>query len=134
MISLKWRPTPRDLRLFAVLQVAFCALCVTVLIPGLSRRTIGGVLAISSATAVVGVLAPRRIAWIYRGWMLLVFPIGWCVSYCVLAATFYLILTPIGLIMRLCGHDPLRRRPDSSATFWEERPPAPEADHYFRQF
>lgn len=134
MLSLNTQPTSRDLRLFAVLQLAFCALCVTLVIPGLSTRVIATALFLSSVVAAVGVLAPRWIVWIYRGWMLLVFPIGWCVSYGVLVATFYLIVTPIGLIMRLCGHEPLHRRPDASATFWEQRPPDPETAAYFRQF
>ena len=134
MISLKKEPTPWDLRVFAALQLPFCAFCLTKLIHGIPPWAIIGGVGVSSAVAAMGLLSPRRIVWIYRGWMRIVFPIGWCVSYGLLAATFYLILTPIGLMMRLGGHDPLRRRSDAATTFWEERPPAPPADHYLRQF
>ncbi|AMV17312.1 SxtJ family membrane protein [Planctomyces sp. SH-PL14] len=134
MISLKKEPTSRDLRVFAVLQLPFCAIGLTKLIHGVPSWAVIGGVAASSVIAAVGAISPQRIVWIYRGWMRIAFPIGWCVSYGLLAATFYLILTPIGLMMRLAGHDPLHRRPNAGTTFWEERPPAPPADHYLRQF
>lgn len=134
MISLKKEPTPWDLRVFAVLQLPFCAFGLTKLIHGVPSWAVIGGVAASSVIAAVGAISPQRIVRIYRGWMRIVSPIGWCVSYGLLAATFYLILTPIGLMMRLAGHDPLHRRPNAGTTFWEERPPAPPADHYLRQF
>ena len=64
----------------------------------------------------------------------LTYPIGYVASYLVLAATYYLALAPIGLTMRLFGHDPLSRRFEPGAkTYWAERPgPRPPKD-YFRQ-
>ena len=38
-------------------------------------------------------------------------PIGILVSTVVLAVTYYLVLTPIGLLARLFGYDPMARRP-----------------------
>ena len=37
--------------------------------------------------------------------------IGWVVSRACLSATFFLIVTPVGLVLRLFGRDPLRLRP-----------------------
>ena len=63
------------------------------------------------------------------------FPIGWTVSHAILALLYYGILTPIGLIMRLIGYDPLSRRLRSEdRTYWEEYSPEGDRKRYFRQF
>src|SRR4026207_1468839 len=40
-------------------------------------------------------------------WMAVAYPIGWVVSHVIIALVFYLLVTPIGLIMRLLGSDPM---------------------------
>ena len=71
----------------------------------------------------------------YVGWMLAAVPIGWSLSHLVLGAVYYLVLTPIGLIMRLTGYDPMRRRYDRSATtYWIERKTQTDPSRHFRQF
>jgi hypothetical protein len=49
---------------------------------------------------------------------------------------FYTTVTPIGLVRRLLGKDPLRLRWDRDAvTYWIERnPPGPASDTMPRQF
>ena len=49
-------------------------------------------------------------------------PIGWLLSNGLLAAAYYLLLTPIGMVLRLAGHDALRSRIDREATtYWQPR-------------
>ena len=63
------------------------------------------------------------------------FPIGWTVSYLLLAAIFFLVLTPIGLVMRLFGRDPMLRALDRSAkTYWVPHNPGADPRRYFKQF
>jgi len=49
---------------------------------------------------------------------------------------FFLVVTPIGLLMRALGKDPLRLRFDhASGTYWiERRPPGPTPDSMRDQF
>jgi hypothetical protein len=48
---------------------------------------------------------------------------------------FYGVLTPIGLLMRLFGRDPLNRTFDRSATsYWIEHDPGSDLDRYFQQY
>ena len=61
------------------------------------------------ALGVLGLLRPDRIRMVYRGWMLLVTPIGWLISHLVMAAIYFLVVTPIGLVRRVCGADSLGR-------------------------
>ena len=72
---------------------------------------------------------------VYVGWMQAALPIGWTVSHLVLAIAYYLVLTPAGLIMRLCGHDPMQRNFESEVeTYWSKHNPIDDTARYFRQF
>jgi hypothetical protein len=68
------------------------------------------------------------------GWMALAYPIGWVVSHVLLAATYFLVFTPIGWMMRIFGRDPLERTIDRSArTYWIAHEPGGDPSSYFRQ-
>jgi len=72
---------------------------------------------------------------IYLGMILLTMPIGWVVSFIVLAAFYYLLLAPLGLFFRLIGRDPLYRKFDSNAkSYWMNRRPPKGLEQYFHQF
>lgn len=63
------------------------------------------------------------------------YPIGAAVSFIMLAIIYYGVVTPMGLILRLIGYDPLKRRLDRSAgTYWMSRKPERETKRYFQQF
>ena len=85
---------------------------------------------------VIGWLVPQFMRLVFLGMSYLAWPIGFVVSHVVLALVYYLVLTPIGLLMRLFGYDPMRRSFDRNASsYWSERPAqAVEAKRYFRQF
>jgi hypothetical protein len=58
----------------------------------------------------LGLVAPRLLARPYQGWMALGHGLGWINSHIILGAVFVLVLQPIAAVMRLSGHDPLRRQ------------------------
>ena len=52
-----------------------------------------------------------------------------------LAAIYYLVITPIGVIMRVCGYDPMQRRYDRNAkTYWKRRENQDDTKRYFKQY
>jgi len=68
-------------------------------------------------------------------WMSAAEPIGWTISHVILAIAFYLVISPIGLVMRCMGYDPLQRHFDRDATtYWQRRKPVTDMKRYFRQF
>lgn len=72
---------------------------------------------------------------IYRRWLLAAMPIGWSFAALIMTILFYLILTPVGLAMRLTGRDTMCRRFDpSSATYWLRHRPVEDRVRYFRQY
>lgn len=71
---------------------------------------------------------------LYRAWMVAFRPVGWSVSFLLLAGVYYAILTPTGLLMRALGRDPMERTIDRSATsYWVRRQPVTDPRRYFRQ-
>jgi hypothetical protein len=93
-----------------------------------------GAVAVTSVVGVVGLTAPERIRTLYLAWNAAVAPIGLCVSQTVTAAVFFGVVTPIGLLRRWTGHDPLGRRHDPAAkTYWQTRAEYDSDDRAFRQ-
>jgi len=95
-------------------------------------------LSLAALAAIVGLLGLTRPEWvrfIYVGWMVLAFPIGWTVSQVMLALMFFGLFTPIGLAFRLIGRDPLHRaRPSARESYWEPKPAPADLRQYFKQF
>jgi hypothetical protein len=57
------------------------------------------------------------------------------VSHVVLGAVFYLVVTPIGWLVRRISGDPLHRRFEASRpSYWTERDTASDVGRYLRQF
>ena len=71
---------------------------------------------------------------VFSVWMVLVFPVGWMMSRLVLAMVYFVILTPIGLVLRWRGHDPLSLKDAEKETYWEKKDPAVPARRYLRQY
>jgi hypothetical protein len=137
MIELNLNPSRKDLRIFAALQVPFFSLVSFLLSRNgkIDPDTAWWIIGSSAAAGIVGFVLPAAIRWIYVVWTAAVFPIGWVMSYVLLGGVFYLVVTPIGLIMRICGRDPMQRKFDSQAkTYWQPRTKVKSTDRYFRQF
>ena len=89
----------------------------------------GGVMAAAALVRPV-VLRPPFVAL-----CVLLFPVGMVVGEVILAAVFYGVFTPLALLARLVGRDPLKRRLDrSAATYWEPREQPRNAARYFCQY
>jgi Saxitoxin biosynthesis operon protein SxtJ len=136
MIEINFHPPKRDLKIFAVLLIVFFTL-----VAGWQyfRHDRPMTAAIVFATAVVlgtvCYISPTVSRYVYVGWMIAVFPIGWVMSHVILAAAFYGVFTPFGLVMRLFGRDPMQRRFDPDATtYWVRRTAQSKPEQYFRQF
>jgi hypothetical protein len=65
-------------------------------------------LAIGGLLIVSGLLLPRTLSPVHRGWMAIGHVLGWINTRIILSLVFYGMITPMGMIMRLLGKDPLR--------------------------
>lgn len=68
---------------------------------------------------VLGLVAPRALRPIERVWMAFAHVLGIVMTTIILTLTFYLVMTPIGLLLRAMGKDLLGRSPDpEAASYW----------------
>ena len=77
---------------------------------------------IGSGLVLFGVFAPRLLVIPRKLWMKLAEAMAYVSSRIILAIVFFLVLTPIGLIKRAMGWDPLQRRAAPRDSFWEPYP------------
>ena len=67
----------------------------------------------------------------YRAWMLVAGGISWVLLRVILAILFYLVLTPLGFILRLSGKDLLDEKIDRAAgSYWNKRVSQPTSEQY----
>jgi hypothetical protein len=82
-----------------------------------------------------GLIWPRALALPNRAWMLLAEGLSYVTTRIILGLVFFLVITPIGLVKRLSGWDPLGRRSARSSSYWKpysERQRDPR--HYEKMF
>ena len=94
-----------------------------------------GVMAVAGlGVGLLGLIRPTAVRWVYTGWMVVAFPIGWTISNLVLALMFYGIFTPVSFVFRAIGRDELQLRKKPASSFWRPKPVPGAARDYFRQF
>ena len=135
MIAIQWNPSTKQLRQFAGIWFpAFCGLVgysIGHKTGHWSEVEIGWALA--GLLSVGGLVLPALIRPIFVGLILLTFPIGWVVSHLLLGLIFYGVVTPIGLILRIIGHDPLQLKKPSGNSVWKTSIGKTDATRYLRQ-
>jgi len=93
-------------------------------------------LAVAAVFALLALLWTAALAPLNRLWVKLGALLYKGVSPVVMALLFYVTVTPIALLMRLLGKDPLRlRRDPDAASYWIDRtPPGPSPESMKNQF
>jgi hypothetical protein len=86
--------------------------------------------------AVLAYAAPRLLAPLNRLWAKVGLLLHMVISPVILGILLYLCVTPIGVLMRMSGRDPLRRKFEPAAkTYWISRePPGPAPETFNNQF
>ena len=59
---------------------------------------------------------PATLRPVYTTWMKIGHGIGWVNTRIILGILFYVLILPMGLVMRLFGNDPMARKRDESAS------------------
>jgi len=133
-MKLKFKEDPKEWRKSALLTALGLAILSSLLrwrrhLPVNAWYAVLGVLAIA---AIIALFRPR---WC-RGWYRLSLRLGYYSSQfagrVVLMLFFMLVLTPVGLVLRLAGKDPLQlKRPRDAATCWQPAKDSSPLDRLF---
>ncbi len=91
---------------------------------------------IAAAFALVTIAVPKLLALPNRLWLRFGLLLNRIISPVVLAFLFYIVVTPMGALMRVFGRDNLRlQRDDLDTSYWIKRdPPGPKPESLNHQF
>jgi len=145
IMAMNWKPSERVLRQFGFIALAgFGGLALAAWNErlwfagglGASRVALTSILAgLAALCLAASLVAPRANRPLFIGLSLLSYPIGFVVSYVIMAVLFYLVFAPVGIVMRMLGRDPLSRKADASAlSYWLKVEDRKDPNRYFRQF
>jgi len=130
----KLKEDPREWRKFAWAALAVVAI-VAVVLWRRGALGAGGFLAVIVASlllAIAATLRPRPVRPVYRAAMTVAFYLGQVMGRLLLALAFLVVVTPLGVALRLGGKDLLRLRRDRrSASYWRSARFTSEFDRQF---
>jgi hypothetical protein len=136
-VEINWHPKRKQLRNFGKIALIATA-AISLLLYFLKGVAIQWALIIFAAGLIIflsSVISLRLTRAIYIALTAVTFPIGLAVSFILLAAFYFLLLTPLGLLFRLTGRDVLGRKFDPTAeSYWQQRKPPESSERYFHQF
>jgi hypothetical protein len=82
----------------------------------------------------VGLVRPETIRPFFAALNAIARPIGAVMTRIILGVAYYGLFTPLALVFRAMGRDPLfRQRRPGATTYWTARPETQEPRRYFRQ-
>jgi hypothetical protein len=92
--------------------------------------------AVAAAFLLVSFTYPKALKPLNKAWFLVGLALHHVVTPVVMGLLFFVTVTPMALVMRAAGKDPLRlKRDDAAASYWIMRePPGPAPDSMRRQF
>jgi len=137
LIEINWYPKRKELRTFATIALIASIPIASLLYMLKGVRIQWSVIIVAAGFAIFlsSFVSLKLTRIIYLGLILVTFPIGWAISIILLAAFYFLLLTPLGFIFRLLGRDPLCRRFDPDAkSYWLARQEPDSLDRYFHQY
>jgi len=98
----------------------------------ISREMLFGVIGLLALALLCCALRPKWFRGFYRAGMTISFHVGQVIGGVLLTIFFLVVLTPIGLGLRLLGKDLLRlKRPPGAQTYWLPARPTHQFDRHF---
>jgi hypothetical protein len=135
MQSINRNPDKKELRNFGLVTGGLIPIIFGLLLPWLFERNfpgwpwmVGAVLLIWAA------ILPKTLKPVYLVWMTLGNALGWINTRIILSIMFYLIILPVGLVMRLTGKDPMAQSITREQRSYRVISAVPDKKHVERPF
>ena len=136
LVPINWKPSRDELRGFSEAGMFFLGMVAAPVSWLRERYVLAGVLwSVAVLIRVCGFVRPEWLRPVFVGLTVATYPIGWVVSHTAIALLYYGMMTPIGIVFRLIGRDPLQRQFDRNlTTYWSPRELRRPGEQYFRQW
>jgi hypothetical protein len=137
LVEINWNPEKGQLRLFGLTAIVVLGAV------AISLRFVFGVSGIAAVFVagaglcifIVSLVSIKAARIIYLGLTFAALPIGFVTSILLMAAFYFFILTPVGLVFKLIGRDALARKfRTNSPTYWTSHTQSSDPARYFHQF
>jgi carbamoyltransferase len=93
------------------------------------------VIILAALMLILGYCRPHWFRPLYVASAALGYPVAWLTGLLLLASIYFLLIVPVGLILRLVCRDPLARGLNREAqSYWVARPTNVDRRRYFRQY
>jgi hypothetical protein len=135
MLVIDWNPDVRQLRKFGIwLGILALVCCGLVILRG--HFTAGCIIGVCGVfLGLLCVLFRPGGLVVYRLWMYISLVLGKIVFPVVLGVVFFVIVTPLGIVMRMVGRDPLVLRQPKELSLWRDLPlSAKKPESFLHQF
>ena len=90
-------------------------------------------LPLGAALILLGLVFPKALVWPNKAWMALAEVLSFVTTRIILAFVFFAIVTPIGVVKRLFGWDPLHRRAGASDSYWRPYSDRQRDPHHYEK-
>lgn len=133
MMKIDWNPPARQLAQFGWISLIGFPLIgvMTWWQAGAPEWLLWSLVGLGVLTCGLSRIDPKLIRPIYVVMMAIALPIGFVISFVMMTLIYYGMVTPLGLLFRLLGKDPLAKHPDPDmASYWHvRRAPRAPADY-----
>jgi len=136
LVEINWNPEKRELHKFGLIAIVVLSAAGLILRFVFGAAGIWAVLLGAAGLCIflITLASARAGRIIYLGLTFAALPIGFVISVLLMAAFYFFVLTPVGLVFKLLGRDLLNRRFEPDApTYWTPRQHADDPEHYFHQ-
>jgi hypothetical protein len=90
-------------------------------------------LPLGAVLMLLGLILPRALLFPNKAWMMIAEGVSFVSTRIILAFVFFVVLTPIGLIKRALGWDPLNRRAGAEESYWRPYSPRQRNPRHFEK-
>ena len=88
---------------------------------------------VAGALVLIGLFVPVAARAFHRFWMGLAAILGYVNSRILLSLLYYGLFTPVGVVRRLIGRDPMKRRGSAQSSYWITRPYTRQTKNQFER-
>ncbi len=136
MLKLKFKPTVKEVKLFSIIWFPLMFLIFGFFFArtGVNFEIIKVAWMILAIFSISGFIYPSIIRPFYVILLVLTFPVGWIVSHTLLLLIFVILITPIGLVLRIRGHNPLNLNSKGAQSMWVKCVKNNKSSDYLKQY
>jgi hypothetical protein len=127
-------PLPSDRRFAVFFGALFCCLAAWEAYSGSANTAVITCATAGLAFLLAAVCCPKLVAPLNRAWFRLGGLMGRVINPLVLGAIFFLIITPVALMLKLMGRDELRLKRGRQESYWVARKSTPRPESFKNPF